>query len=112
MLVHKCKYFEIGTFLRKYDDTVVLVNKLSSNWAAPIVLVKKEDGSLRMCVDYRRLNAVSPSDAYPMPRVDDLIDRLGGARYITTLDLSRGYWQVPVDTSPDSIYNSFWSVSV
>ncbi len=51
-----------------------------------------------MCVDYRRLNAVSPSDAYPTLRVDDLIDRLGGAKYITTLDLSRGYWQLPVDT--------------
>ena len=45
---------------------------------------------------YRRLNAVSQTDAYPMPRVDDLIDRLGGACFITTLDLSRGYWQVPV----------------
>ncbi len=58
-----------------------IIERSSSNWAAP---VKKKDG---MCVDYRRLNAVSPSDAYPMPRVDDL----GGARYITTLDLSRGY---------------------
>ena len=60
------------------------------------MLVKKKDGTLRLCVDYRRLNAVSQADAYPMPRVDDLIDRLGMAKYITTLDLSRGYWQVPV----------------
>ena len=61
-----------------------------------IVLVKKKDGSLRMCVDYRRLNAISDADAYPMPRVDDMIDALGKAKYITTLDLARGYWQVPV----------------
>ena len=62
----------------------------------PIVLVKKKDSTLRLCVDYRRLNAVSQTDAYPMPRIDELIDRLGDAKFITTLHLSRGYWQVPV----------------
>ena len=69
---------------------------LMSEWCSPIVPVKKKDGSLRLCVDYRWLNSVSQSDAYPMPRVDDLIDQLGGAYYITTMDLTRGYWQVPV----------------
>ena len=73
-----------------------IIERSSSEWAAPIVLVKKKDSTLRMCVDYRRLNAVSQMDAYPMPRVDELIDRLGDAKFITTLDLSRGYWQVPV----------------
>ncbi|KAL5517640.1 hypothetical protein EMCRGX_G003226, partial [Ephydatia muelleri] len=67
-----------------------------SEWAAPIVLVTKKDGGIRFCVDYRRLNAVSAADCYPMPRVDELIDRLGTAKYISTLDLSRGYWQVPM----------------
>ena len=61
-----------------------------------MVLVKKKDGTLRVCVDYRRLNVVSRADAYPMPRVDDLVDQLGGAKYISMLDLTRGYWQVPV----------------
>ncbi len=48
-----------------------------------IAIVKKKDGALRLCVDYRRLNGVSPSDAYPMPRIDDLIDQLGKAKYIS-----------------------------
>ena len=55
----------------------------TSDWCAPIVPVKKKDGTLRLCVDYRRLNAVSESDAYPMPRMDDVIDRLGEVDYIT-----------------------------
>ncbi|KAL0199496.1 hypothetical protein M9458_008036, partial [Cirrhinus mrigala] len=60
----------------------------------PIVMVPKPDGTLRFCIDFRRLNEVSEFDGYPMPRVDELLDRLGSARYITTLDLTKGYWQV------------------
>ena len=71
-----------------------VIERSTSEWA--IVLVKKKDGSLCMCVDYRRLNAISDTDAYLMPRVDDMIDALGKAKFITTLDLACGYWQVPV----------------
>ena len=73
-----------------------VIEASNSDLAAPIVLVDKKDGTMRMCVDYSRLNAVSLSDAYPMPRVEDLIDGMGRAKFITTLDLTRGYWQVPV----------------
>eukprot|EP00731_Ephydatia_muelleri_P001672 Em0001g1672a len=67
-----------------------------SDWASPIVLIEKKDGGIRFCVDYRKLNSVTQGDAYPMPRVDELLDQLGNSQYLTTLDLARGYWQVSV----------------
>ncbi len=72
------------------------VKESHSDWASPIVLVPKTDGSVRFCVDYRKVNAVSKFDAYPMPRVDKLLDRLGAARFYSTLDLTKGYWQIPL----------------
>ncbi len=71
-----------------------VIEESHSDWASPIVLVPKTDGSLRFCVDYRKVNAVSKFDASPMPRVDELLDRLGTARIYSTLDLTKGYWQI------------------
>ncbi len=73
-----------------------VIEESHSDWACPIVLVPKTDGSVRFCVDYRKVNAVSKFDAYPMPRVDELLDRLGAARFYSTLDLTKGYWQIPL----------------
>ncbi len=78
------------------DGLVERFQESHSDWANPIVLVPKTDGSVRFCVDYRKVNAVSKFDAYPMPRVDELLDRLGTARFYSTLDLNKGYWQIPL----------------
>ena len=61
------------------------------------MIVKKKDGSNRICVDYRRLNTKTKFDAHPMPRIDDLLDNIGQTKYLTTLDLMKGYWQVQMD---------------
>ena len=73
-----------------------IIEPSRSEWAFPIVVVKKKDGKVRICIDYRKLNAVTHGDAYPMPRIEDILDDLGQAKFITTLDLAKGYWQVPV----------------
>ncbi|XP_077959398.1 retrovirus-related Pol polyprotein from transposon 297 [Gasterosteus aculeatus] len=73
-----------------------VIEPSKSPWSSPVVMVPKPDGTLRFCNDFRRLNEVSEFDGYPMPRVDELLERLGRARYISTLDLTKGYWQVPL----------------
>ena len=73
-----------------------IVQESASPWASPVVLVKKKDGTLRFCVDYRRLNAVTRKDTFPLPRIDDLLDQLSGKTVFSTLDAKRGYWQIRV----------------
>ena len=63
-----------------------------SEWGSPMVIIKKKDDAIQLCVEYRRLNAETEMDAYPIPRVDDILGQLGQAKYITTLDLAKGYW--------------------
>lgn len=73
-----------------------IIEVSKSEWCNPVVLVPKKDGSIRFCIDFRYLNSVSLFDSSPTPRIDDLLERLGKAKYLTTLDLSKGYWQVPL----------------
>ena len=87
-----------------------IIVKSSSEW---VVIVTKKDGEIRLCMDYRQFNQITKFDAYPMPRIEEQLDRVGDAEFITTLDLAKGYWQVPIEredkektafTSPRGVY--------
>jgi Reverse transcriptase (RNA-dependent DNA polymerase) len=74
-----------------------VIEPASGPWSAPVVLIPKPDGSIRFCIDYRKLNTVTENDSYALPRVGDCLYSLGEARYFTTLDANCGYWQIDVN---------------
>ena len=88
---HKAESEEVERMLR-----AGVIEPAQSEWASPVVLVPKPDGTLRVCVDYRRLNAIAVRDTYPLPRMDECIDSLCEANVFTTLDCNSSYWQIPV----------------
>ena len=70
-----------------------------SPWGAPVLFVKKKDGTMRMCIDYRQLNKVTVKNKYPLPRIDDLFDQLQGASLFSKIDLRSGYHQLKIRAS-------------
>ncbi|CAB4005229.1 Retrovirus-related Pol poly from transposon, partial [Paramuricea clavata] len=67
-----------------------------SSWSSPCILVPKPDGSYRMCTDYRKVNNLTKSDNFPIPRMDDCVDKIGNAKYVSKFDLLKGFWQIPL----------------
>ena len=76
-----------------------IVQESVSAWSSPDVLVKKKDGSMRFCVDYRKLNRVTKKDSFPLPLIADTLDSLSGTSVYSTLDMKAGYWQIELDPS-------------
>ena len=77
-----------------------MIQPSESPWASPVVLVRKRDGSLHFCMDYRAHNSVTKPDLFSLPQISDLLDQLGNSKYFSTLDLKSGYWQIRIH--PDS----------
>jgi len=73
-----------------------VIEESKSPWMSPAVLVKKKDDTIRFCIDFRKLNAVTKKDSYPLPQIDDIFDQLSGNAWYSTLDLKSGYWQVKI----------------
>ncbi len=92
---HNNQLQKVGKIRKKLAFTAFKIIRFSmSPWAAPIVLVLKKTGDTRLCVDFRKLNAITKKDSFPLPRIDDVLDLLQGQKYFSTLDLASGYWQI------------------
>ncbi|XP_036347355.1 uncharacterized protein LOC118756716, partial [Rhagoletis pomonella] len=100
----KQRYFPRNPAMQSVIDTEIdellkkgCIEPSRSPHSAPIVLARKKNGKWRLCVDYRQLNARSVPDAYPLPRIQHILDKLRQAKYISSLDLKNGYWQIPLE---------------
>lgn len=110
---------ELDELKKQIDDLLSkgLIRPSKSPYGAPVLLTRKKDGGWRFCIDYRALNAITVKNKYPLPRIDELFDRLEGAKYFSKLDMRSGYWQIKMHeadiekTSFRSRYGSFeWLV--
>ncbi|EGT45949.1 hypothetical protein CAEBREN_01577 [Caenorhabditis brenneri] len=88
--------------LEKHINSLIKSGRITESntpWTSPIVLVKKKNGSLRVCLDFRRLNDVTIPDNFPLPRIDAILERVGGSKYFTSMDMANGYLQLRLDPS-------------
>lgn len=99
----KQRFYRVSPEKRKFLDSEIeymlkndIAEPSSSSWASPCLLVPKSDNTPRFCSDFRKVNGVTKPDSYPLPRMDDCIDQVGAAKFISKFDLLKGYWQVPL----------------
>lgn len=100
----KSRYYPVSPHMQKLIDAELdkmlqlgVVEKSTSGWSSPILMIPKKDKTYRFCVDFRKLNAVSDKCAYPIPYISSILDKLGNARYLSTLDIRSAYWQIPLE---------------
>ena len=98
---YKMSYPELDELRRQLDELLANghIRPSKSPYGAPVLFVRKGDGTLRLCTDYRALNNITLKNRFPLPRVEELLDRLAGARYFTKIDLRSGYYQVRIATA-------------
>ncbi len=97
------RFYRINPEKRKYLEAEIqylldhgIAEPSSSSWASPCLLVPKTDNTFRFCTDFRKVNAVTKPDSFPLPRMEDWVDLVGHARYVSKFDLLKCYWQVPL----------------
>jgi len=101
---HKLSYHMREPLKKELDDMKKsgVIEPSLSDWAAPILMVKKKDGEWRLCVDFRKLNKIAKGCAYPLPRIQDIFTMLHRKKYFTTLDMLKGFWQIPLSEESKS----------
>ncbi|GAQ92139.1 putative retrotransposon protein [Klebsormidium nitens] len=101
--IYRLSPSELEELRRTLDDLLAkgFIRPSNSPWGAPVLFAPKKDRGLRFCIDYRRLNKQTVKNAYPLPRADDLIDQLHGAKFFSKIDMRSGYWQIPIH--PDDV---------
>lgn len=111
--------YRAGPKMREHEKAEIdkmlkakVIEPSTSEWASPIVFAPKKDGTLRFCIDYRKLNAMTIRDSYPIPWMDECIDSLRNAAVFSTLDANWGYWQVPIrpDHRPNTSFTSHFGL--
>ena len=96
MRIHPTMIEEVRRHLENLLASGV-IRKSNSPWASPVEFCIKKNNKIRMCVDYRKLNSKSIKDSYAIPRIENILDRLHGAKYCTTVDMKAGYYQIEIE---------------
>lgn len=100
----KQRYYPVSPFKQKLIDEELdqmlklgVIEKSTSGWSSPVLMVPKKDGTFRFCVDFRKLNSVTEKDAYPLPYISSILTKLGGSRYLSSMDIKSAFWQIKLD---------------